>query len=99
MGILVPEAILPMGITLSNVYMSFSGETVYVNPRLPGNVYRINTSYRIYLDPSKEKGTNISIPMTVTVNDIGRDTIFGILYTELKTIYPGSEDVLDIISQ
>lgn len=92
MGILVPEANLPMGLVLSNVYISFGGETVYVNPKNQLDMYRVSTTYRVYKDPSKEGGTNITVPISVSVEDIARDSIFGILYEELKIIYPGSVD-------
>lgn len=95
MGILVPDATLPMGITLSNVYISFGGETVYINPKNQMDMYRVSTTYRVYKDQSKDGGTNITVPISVNVSDISRDSIFGILYEELKTIYPGSMDVID----
>ena len=90
MGILVPEATLPMGLVLSNVYISFGGETVYINPKNQLDMYRVSTTYRVYKDPSKEGGTNITVPISVSVADIARESIFGILYEELKIIYPGS---------
>ena len=68
MGILVQEANLPMGVTLSNVYISFSGEIIYTTPR--NSDYFINTHYKVYKDPSKEPDTNIRIPMSFQVNDI-----------------------------
>jgi hypothetical protein len=92
MGILVPEATLPMGLVLSNVYVTFGGETIYVNPKNQLDMYRVSSTYRVYKDPSKEGGTNITVPISVSVADIARDSIFGILYEELKIIYPGSVD-------
>jgi hypothetical protein len=95
MGILVPEANLPMGITVNNVYMSFSGEVIYTSPRNLNGQYIINTHYKVYKDSTKNPDTNIRIPIFVTVNDIqGRD-VYSVLYDELKTMYPGSEDILD----
>jgi hypothetical protein len=98
MGILVPEANLPMGITVSNVYMSFSNETIYTCPQ-QGN-YIINTTYKVYRDQTKGPDTNIRIPISVSVNNItGRD-VYSILYDELKKSYPGSQDVIDdVIAQ
>ena len=89
MGILVPEANLPMGITVSNVYMSFSGEVIYTIPT--SGQYRINTYYKVYKDDTKQPDTNIRIPINVQVSDINQ-SVYSILYSELKTIYPNNID-------
>ena len=89
MGIFVPEANLPMGITVSNVYMSFSGEVVYTVP-LNGQ-YRVNTYYKVYKDELKQPDTNIRIPINVQVSDINQ-SVYSILYSELKTIYSNNID-------
>jgi len=89
MGILVPEANLPMGITVSNVYMSFSGEVIYTVPA--NGQYRINTYYKVYKDETKNPDTNIRIPINVQVSDINQ-SVYSILYSELKTIYPNNID-------
>ena len=91
MGIIVPEAYLPMGITVSNVYMSFSGEVIYTIPT--SGQYRINTYYKVYKDDTKIPDTNIRIPTGVIIDSIvGRD-VYTILYENLKALYPGSTDV------
>jgi len=92
MGIFVPEANLPMGITVSNVYMSFSGEVIYTVP--VNGQYRINTYYKVYKDETKNPDTNIRIPISVLVSNIIARDVYTILYDELKTVYPGSTDVL-----
>lgn len=93
MGILVTEANLPMCITVSNVYMSFSGEVIYTVP--VNGQYRINTYYKVYKDESKQPDTNIRIPISTQVNNIiGRD-VYTILYDELKTLYPDSTNCLN----
>ena len=89
MGIFVPEANLPMGITVSNVYMSFSGEVIYTVP-LNGQ-YRVNTYYKVYKDELKQPDTNIRIPINVQVSDINQG-VYSILYSELKTIYSNNID-------
>jgi hypothetical protein len=89
MGIFVPEANLPMGITVSNVYMSFSGEVIYTVP-LNGQ-YRVNTYYKVYKDELKQPDTNIRIPINVQVSDINQ-SVYSILYSELKTIYSNNID-------
>jgi hypothetical protein len=96
MGILVPEAYLPMGVTVSNVYMSFSGEVIYTVPR--SGQYNVNTYYKVYKDETKQPDTNIRIPISVLVSNIvGRD-VYTILYDELKTLYPGSTDIITTFS-
>jgi hypothetical protein len=89
MGIFVSEANLPMGITISNVYMSFSGEVIYTVPA--NGQYRINTYYKVYKDELKQPDTNIRIPINVEVSDINQ-SVYSILYSELKTIYPNNID-------
>jgi len=89
MGILVPEATLPMGITISNVYMSFSGEVIYTCPT--NGQYTINTSYKVYKDETKQPDTNIKIPLTVHVSDISVG-VYTSLYENLKQIYHDSVD-------
>jgi hypothetical protein len=90
MGIFVPEANLPMGITVSNVYMSFSGEVIYTVPA--NGQYRINTYYKVYKDETKNPDTNIRVPIGVLIDSIiGRD-VYTVLYDELKQIYPSSID-------
>jgi hypothetical protein len=92
MGILVPEANLPMGVTLSNVYMSFSKEVVYTVPNSTSNNYVINTYYKVYKDETKQPDTNIRIPISVQVNDISVG-VYTLLYENLKQLYPNSTDV------
>ena len=90
MGILVPEAYLPMGITVSNVYMSFSGEVIYTVPA--NGQYNINTYYKVYKDESKKPDTNIRISLAIQVSDISVG-VYTSLYENLKALYPGSTDV------
>lgn len=91
MGIIVPEANLPMGIILNNVYMSFSGETIFIIPKNIDGYYSIQTHYKVYKDDTKSPDTNIRIPFSVQVKDISTGA-FQILYEQLKLIYPGSVD-------
>jgi len=90
MGIFVPEANLPMGITVSNVYMSFSREVIYTVPT--SGQYRINTYYKVYKDETKNPDTNIRVPIGILIDSIiGRD-VYTLMYDELKQIYPSSVD-------
>ena len=94
MGIIVPEANLPMGITISNVYMSFSEEVIYTVPM--NGQYRINTHYKVYKDELKQPDTNIRIPLNVQVSDISVG-VYTTLYTALKNLYPGAEDSQPVV--
>lgn len=91
MGILAYEANLPMDITLSNVYISFSKEVIYVVPSIDSNIYNINTHYKVYKNESKQPDTNIRVPIFIHVDDITKG-IYTLLYDELKQIYPNSVD-------
>jgi hypothetical protein len=93
MGILVPEASIPMGISLSNVYMSFTSENIYVCSG--SGKYNINSYYKIFKDQTKIPDTNIRIPISVTIDDIKDRDVYSILYSELKTIYSGSQDIIE----
>lgn len=92
MGILVPEANLPMGLSLSNVYISFSDEVIYTVP-CNGN-YRINTYYKVYKDETKQPDTNIRIPISTQVSNISIG-VYTSLYEELKRMYTNSTDILE----
>jgi hypothetical protein len=94
MGILVSEGILPSGIPVSNVYMSFGSEIVYVSPKNPDDLYTINTYYKVYKDETKALNTDIRIPFSVEVNDMSVG-IFHFLYEKLKGFYPNSTDVIE----
>jgi hypothetical protein len=92
MGIIVPEAILPSKIGISNVYISFAQENIMVSKN-NSDSWRINTNYNIFNDESKINGTNIRLPIEVNTSNI-TEGVYSILYTQLKTIYPGSQDVI-----
>jgi hypothetical protein len=94
MGLLVPEATLPMGITVSNVYISLSGETINVQPIIKGNLYIVYSNYKIYRDVTRQPDTNIRIGISVETSNINSG-IYTILYDKIKTLYPGSTDVID----
>jgi len=94
MGILVPQATLPSGIVLTNVYMTFTGEVLYVN-KLPSGLYMIRCFYRVYKDyASRTQQPNVRVEASVTVQDPS-DNPFKMLYDVLKAQYPGATDVLE----
>jgi hypothetical protein len=96
MGIIIPDVYtFANGIELSNVYISFFQEQLFIQPNnFPdGKKFIISTSYRIYKDKSAreevkdviEKG---SIMNTVfTLSDVYND-----LYTALKLKFPNCID-------
>ena len=94
MGILVPEAVLPMGIAVSNVYMSFSGEVVYIYPRDADKLYRVQSHYKMYKDQTRTPDTPIRIPIFINVTDISLGG-YHYLYEKLKQSYPNSIDVIE----
>lgn len=90
MGILVPECVLPSGIPISNVYMSFNSEVVYIG-KGPDGSYVVQSHYKVYKDETKQPDANIRIPLTVQVDDISVG-VFTYLYENLKQLYPNSID-------
>jgi len=88
MGIIVPEATLPSGVVLSNVYMSFSGEPVYVSPTGP-NQCQIYSYYKVWTDVTKSRGSDIRILLTVPNVD-SSVPVYTALYDALKNVYPGN---------
>jgi hypothetical protein len=95
MGIIVPDAKLPVGIKVSNVYMSFSGENIVVYPRDMSGSYQIGSQYKVYNNQDKTLDTNIKFTITVSTSSISGKSPYDILYTELKKLYPGSQDVIE----
>jgi len=91
MGILVPEATLPSGFTLTNAYMSFSGEAVQTLKHPYTGEYVLSSNYRVFSNPSKQPDTNIREPLMVPYSNLDQG-VFTVLYTALKELYPGSHD-------
>jgi len=91
MGILVSDCVLPSGISVSNVYMSFDSEVIYVSPKSLDGRYTITANYKVYKDETKQPDTNIRIPLNVQVSDISVG-VYTSLYENLKQIYPSSVD-------
>ena len=108
MGIFVPEATLPTGIKLSNVYMSFSGEVVFVsqlgpnaaaNPAQarfnPAIVWHISSSYKVYLSkPKRGQDSNIKVPFSITVEVFDKSP-YDFLYKALMNYYPSAQSVIE----
>jgi hypothetical protein len=94
MGIIVADGILPSGIRVSNVYMSFFSESVYVKAEPSG--FSLSACYRVFKDPSKQTPSDMRVPMFVAIgNSEINGSIYDILYRELKKTYPNSTDFKD----
>ena len=92
MGILVREAILPSGVQVSDVYMSFSGEVIMINPKR-NDTYVVHSWYKVFSDVSKSKQSDSRIQISVETDDINTYPAPVILYNALKQQYPGAVDV------
>jgi hypothetical protein len=110
MGIFVPEATLPSGIQLSNVYMSFSGEVIYVSqvgaivngpPTTIQDKYnknhwwQISSYYKVY--PHKiQRGveSNIRVQFSNVIPLIEKSP-YDYLYQALMDQYPNSTADID----
>ena len=91
MGILVTDGILPSGIPVSNVYMSFGSECITIFPKNTDGLYTIQTFYKVYKDDTKQPNSDIRIPLAIQVSDISVG-VYTSLYENLKQIYPNSVD-------
>jgi hypothetical protein len=92
MGIFVSEGVLPSGIPLRNVYMSFSGSVVYVEPKSPDDLYTVRAFCKVFKDQeSKSPQPDITFQVVNQVIDISVG-VFQSLYENLKQIYPSSVD-------
>lgn len=91
MGIFVPQATLPSGVQVSNVYMSFSGEVVYTAQYC--GKWRIQSTYKVFKDQiSTKTGSNIKIEFSTLVDDLSNP--YGHLYDALKQLYTDAVDVI-----
>lgn len=108
MGILVPEATLPSGIKLSNVYMSFTGEAVFVsqvgtspnatvgqNRFNPALTWQVSSHYKVYPSkPVRGKDSNIRVPFSAIVEVFDKSP-YDFLYKALMDYYPSSKSVIE----
>jgi len=93
MGIFVSDGVLPSGIPISNVYMSFSGSLVYVEPRYSNDLYTVRAFCKVFRDQdSKSSQPDITFQVANQVSDISVG-VYTTLYTALKDLYPGAEDL------
>ena len=93
MGIFVPEAVLPSGILISNVYMSFSGSLVYIEPKNVNDVYFVRAFCKVFKDQTKSLEPDITFQVITTATDINLG-VYDYLYEKLKELFPGSVDMI-----
>ena len=96
MGIFVPTATLPSGITVSNVYMTFANEIVYIMQMNASGSYQVTSYCNVFSDrKTARSGTPSNIRFNVTTK--GSNVVCGYqaLYNELKTRYPDALDVIE----
>lgn len=92
MGILA-SGTLPSGISVSNVYASFSDEIIMTRSIPNANTFAVSACYRVFSDPSKVNGSNIRAPIQVVLSNTQiSDSVYSHLYAQLKTIFPDSTD-------
>ena len=105
MGIFVPSATLPSGITVSNVYMSFTNEVVHtgqvtsaINPltgKPDANNYYVSSWCSVYADKKTAKsGIQSAIKFNVNTKVPSLSSSYEALYDCLKTMFPGATDDL-----
>jgi len=98
MGIFVPTATLPSGITVNNVYMSFTNEVLYVmqSPDMSCDLYQMTSYCNVF--PSRKaakQGGQSNIRFNVTTKVSNLICGYQALYTELKNMYPNALDVIE----
>jgi len=94
MGLLVHSGVLPNGIPVQNVYMGFGDFSLKIAPiYMKKGWFCINTSYCVYADNTKKKGTDMKFEVFIETQDPTKP-IYDIAYDYLKTLYPDSENML-----
>lgn len=94
MGILVPQATLPDGNVVSNVYMSFFPETIHCFARM-GNTYEYRAVYHVYEDVLNTE-SKFHFELSAETEDPSDKPPFVFMYETLKNLYPGSTDHTEI---
>lgn len=93
MGLLVNSGILPGGVSVSNIYMTFSDFPVYIMPKGKGQ-YDIRGFYSVYPSETASRSTrDTSIELVATVTDVS-GCLHTMLYAQLKSLYPDSTNML-----
>ena len=86
---------LPSGVQVSNVYISFNDETIYVRPGISGNI-EYTTYYKVFADSSKQGDFFIRVPLFLSIpKEQDTKRVFDLIYDHIKTLWPGSTDVIE----
>jgi hypothetical protein len=93
MGVFVHDCVLPSGIPISNVYMSFSGSLVYVEPKNNDGMYFVRAFCKVFKDQTKSLDPDITFQVVTAVTDINLGA-YNCLYGKLKEMFSNSEDVI-----
>ena len=93
MGLLVNNATLPCGVSVSNVYMTFSDFPVYIMSKVKGQ-YEIRGFYTMYPSETSPRGSrDTGVELVTQVTDVS-GSLHSMLYSQLKTLYPDSINML-----
>jgi hypothetical protein len=93
MGLLVNSATLPCGVTVNNIYMTFSDFPVYIMPKEKGQ-YEIRGFYTMYpSETSPRASRDTGVELAALVTDVS-GSLHSMLYSQLKTLYPDSINML-----
>lgn len=92
MGIIIPQATLPSGIVVSNVYacISYNGISIWKDP--VSNTYNFNGMYKMYSSTDKKLPPVENLNLHFSSNVITDENLYTTFYNQLKTLYPGSTD-------
>jgi hypothetical protein len=94
MGLLVRSGVLPTGISIQNVYISLGDFSLKIAPIYnKKGWFRLNTTYCVYADKTKKKGTDMKFEIFIETQDPTKP-IYDIAYDYLKALYPDSENML-----
>lgn len=92
MGLYVNNGVLPGGVQVNNVYMTFSDFPVYIMPKGKGQ-YDIRGFYTVYPSETNRQIRDTNIEFTATVTDVSAP-LHSMLYAQLKVLYPDSINML-----
>jgi hypothetical protein len=92
MGILIPQATLPSGIPVNNIYACISSNGISVWKDPTSNTFNFNGMYKIYSSPDKLLQPIDNLNIHFTSNTMPDKSLYTIFYDNLKDKYPGSVD-------
>lgn len=92
MGILIPNAVLPSGIPVSNIYACIASNGVSVFRDPVSNNFSFNGMYKIYANSSKNLPPIDNLNLHFKSNTVPDQSLYTTFYDTLKATYPGSSD-------